>query len=181
MNLSEISTPNGTEEKQVMGPDPHGQDRATAVSHSASYGERIALVGAAIGGKRSPPKTKPSANRAPNSGISLTDTQASIIKGMLAARDADGVRVYRQSDIAAYFCCNPGRISDIMRGRIFRHVRAATDGLPPPGPYIVVNRLSHDAAVLAKNTLDKVVEEIEQVLRRARRVLDEQTTIREAL
>lgn len=68
--------------------------------------------------------------RASPSGISLTDHDASLIKGMLQRGD-------RKHDIAAYFGVNPGRIADISKGRKFLDVAAASEpDLPPPGPYL---------------------------------------------
>ncbi len=67
--------------------------------------------------------------RTPCSGNSLTDEDAATIKGMLERGD-------RQHDIAAWFGVNGGRIAEISSGAKFNKVHsAATDGLPPPGPY----------------------------------------------
>ena len=52
---------------------------------------------------------------------------AALIKGMLKRGD-------RQSDIAACFLINGGRISEINTGQRFPDVPAATE-LPPHGPY----------------------------------------------
>jgi hypothetical protein len=61
----------------------------------------------------------------------LTVADAAIVKAMLARGD-------RQSDIAAYFKVNGGRISEINTGKAFEHVPpAANDNLPPSGPYAV--------------------------------------------
>ncbi len=62
-------------------------------------------------------------------GIRLSRTDAAIVKGMLARGD-------RQSDIAAYFKVNGGRISEVNTGRMFAGVTPATPTeLPLPGPY----------------------------------------------
>lgn len=62
----------------------------------------------------------------------LTPTDAAVIKGMLARGD-------RQSDIAAYFSVNAGRISEInTRYQFADVVPAAADALPPRGPYSIV-------------------------------------------
>jgi hypothetical protein len=62
-------------------------------------------------------------------GIRLSRKDAAIVKGMLGRGD-------RQSDIAAYFKVNGGRISEINTGRMFAGVApAAPIELPPPGPY----------------------------------------------
>lgn len=69
-------------------------------------------------------------HRAANSGISLTDEDAAIAKGMLHRGD-------RQHDIAAWFGVNGGRIAEISTGAKFSHVQpAAENELPPPGPYL---------------------------------------------
>ena len=77
-------------------------------------------------------------HRAPSSGLFLTEDDAAIVRGMLARGD-------RQHDIAAWFGANGGRIGEIALGQKFRHVEpAATQLLPPPGPYLS----GRDTAVL---------------------------------
>ena len=67
--------------------------------------------------------------RAPNSGISLTEQDAALVKAMLARGD-------RQHDIAAWFGVNGGRIAEIATRRKFRSVEPADrSNLPPKGPY----------------------------------------------
>ena len=79
--------------------------------------------------------------RANPSGISLTEEDAAIAKGMLARGD-------RQHDVAAWFGVNGGRIADIATGTKFSWVEAApSDELPPPGPYL--NGRAAHAAVTA--------------------------------
>jgi hypothetical protein len=69
--------------------------------------------------------------RATAAGIALHEGDARIAKGMLARGD-------RQSDIAAYFGVNGGRIAELATGETFRRVQAASaTELPPPGPYVV--------------------------------------------
>ena len=68
-------------------------------------------------------------NRAESSGISLTEVDAAVVKGMLARGD-------RQHDIAAWFGVNGGRIAEIATGRRFIWVKMTTEHLPPPGPYL---------------------------------------------
>ena len=64
------------------------------------------------------------------------------IKGMLARGDP-------QSDIAAYFGTNGGRISEINTGRKYADVRPMVpELLPPPGPYPAAR-----SALKAKETL----------------------------
>jgi hypothetical protein len=68
-------------------------------------------------------------NRARSSGITLTEDDARIAKGMLQRND-------RQHDIAAWFGVNGGRIAEIATGRAFNWVEPAPHTkLPPPGPY----------------------------------------------
>jgi hypothetical protein len=68
-------------------------------------------------------------SRAERSGISLTEEDAAIVKGMLARGD-------RQHDIAAWFGVNGGRIAEISSQDKFRYVQAKHDNLPPTGPYV---------------------------------------------
>lgn len=89
-------------------------------------------------------------SRAKPSGISLTEADTAIIKGMLARGD-------RQHDIAAYFGVNGGRIGEIASGQKFRHVNAApTALLPAPGPYLSGREAAQlqDALAKAKSALD---------------------------
>jgi hypothetical protein len=58
----------------------------------------------------------------------LDAKMAALIKGMLARGD-------KQSDIAACFGINGGRIAEINIGQRFAHVAAETGNLPPAGPY----------------------------------------------
>jgi hypothetical protein len=79
-------------------------------------------------------------SRAEASGISLTETEAMIAKGMLTRGD-------RQHDIAAWFGVNGGRVADIKTGKKFPNAPAATlDKLPPPGPYLT-GRDAHAAMI----------------------------------
>lgn len=67
--------------------------------------------------------------RASASGISMTASDAAVIKGMIARGD-------RQHDIAAWFGVNSGRIAEIATGAKFGSVECASaNSLPPPGPY----------------------------------------------
>jgi hypothetical protein len=62
----------------------------------------------------------------------LTETDAALVKGMLQRGD-------RQSDIAAWFKTNSGRISETNTGRRFRNVEPAPpQALPPAGPYKIL-------------------------------------------
>lgn len=60
----------------------------------------------------------------------LSAADAAIIKAMLVRGD-------RQSDIAAYFKVNGGRISEINTGKRFTNVPPANDNVPLAGPYTV--------------------------------------------
>ena len=75
-------------------------------------------------------------SRATSSSLRLTAADASVVKGMLLRGD-------RQSDIAAYFGVNSGRIAEISTGQTFPWVPAARAAhLPRPGPYIVRDLLA---------------------------------------
>lgn len=68
--------------------------------------------------------------RAEPSGISLTEADASLVKGMLARGD-------RQHDIASWFGVNPGRVNGVASGSHFPNVPVAPEAeLPPIGPYL---------------------------------------------
>jgi hypothetical protein len=93
--------------------------------------------------------------RAEPSGITLTATDAAIIKGMLLRGD-------RQHDIAAWFGVNGGRIAEIATGYRFREIEPAIgDQLPPIGPYPMGRRAvaAVEALAAAKKALG-VAEEI---------------------
>lgn len=68
--------------------------------------------------------------RAGPSGLSVSERDASLIKGMIDRGD-------RHHDIAAFFGFNQGRIAEINDGTRFPNVAAASsDALPPKGPYL---------------------------------------------
>ena len=67
--------------------------------------------------------------RAINSGISLNEKDAGIVKGMLERGD-------RQHDIASWFGVNGGRIAEISVGKKFSYISADRHDLPPRGPYL---------------------------------------------
>ena len=97
-------------------------------------------------------------HRAPSSGITLTEKDAAIVKGMLARGD-------RQHDIAAWFGVNGGRIGEIASGSKFRNVSPANfDTLPPPGPY-----LSGREGAVALNALIQARQAIDAALTLLRR------------
>jgi hypothetical protein len=78
-------------------------------------------------------------SRASTSGISLSKSDAAIIKGMLYRGD-------RQHDIAAWFGVNGGRIAEISSRRKFSDVLMQLERLPPPGPYLT-GKQSHEVKV----------------------------------
>lgn len=69
--------------------------------------------------------------RAPSSGVSLSEADAAVAKGMLARGD-------RQHDIAAWFGVNGGRIAELANAKQFWWVQPAPvdNQLPPSGPYL---------------------------------------------
>jgi len=88
-------------------------------------GKRVSSVSLAIF-----PKGVSIMSRAEPSGISLSEAEAAIVKGMLARGD-------RQHNIAAWFGVNSGRIANVANGSKFPSVHAVpADKLPPPGPYL---------------------------------------------
>lgn len=83
--------------------------------------------------------------RAFNSGIRLSEKDASIVKGMLHRGD-------RQHDIASWFGVNGGRIAEISVRRKFANVLMTRDTLPPEGPYLTGKELFHAKnRILAQN------------------------------
>lgn len=86
--------------------------------------------------------------------MALSASEVAIVKGMLARGD-------RQSDIAAYFGINSGRISEINTRQRSGHITAAPlSELPPPGPYLISGR----AAIRAKETLKALRDLIDETL-----------------
>ncbi len=68
--------------------------------------------------------------RAEPSGLSLAESDAALILGMILRGD-------RKHDIAAFFGVNPGRIADVKDGRLHPGVAPADpEELPPKGPYL---------------------------------------------
>lgn len=67
----------------------------------------------------------------------------------------------RQSDIAAFFSENGGRIAEINTGQKWKEVVAArAETLPPPGPYLMGPR----SAIKARQTLEAMRDLIVDVL-----------------
>ena len=99
-------------------------------------------------------------SRAEISGISLTENDAAIVKGMLARGD-------RQHDIAAWFGVNGGRIAEINTGDRFGNIPAQTKDLPPSGPYIsgrASEKAKSDLKVIRKQT-QNLLDKIDTILR----------------
>lgn len=121
--------------------------------------------------------------RAPASGSRLNYREIQLVKGMLLRGD-------RQHDIAAYFGVNGGRVGEVATGDCqYPSAPAANENdLPPPGPYLtkfalqsVIDTLNEAieaidlaeaeeeiedvkaALVLAKDTLQKKIDELEAV------------------
>ncbi len=98
--------------------------------------------------------------RAQPSGHRLTDTDASLVKGMVNRGD-------RHHDIAAWFGVNQGRIAEVISGDLFpTSIEAPLDELPPPGPYSS-GRAAHKAVAAlndAKTTLQRALEDIQEAL-----------------
>lgn len=80
--------------------------------------------------------------------------EIAVVKGMIARGD-------RQSDIAAYFGVNGGRISEINTEKYGADIKAALqDQLPPPGPYFASGR----STIRATETLTALRDLIDQTL-----------------
>ena len=95
--------------------------------------------------------------RAEASGISLTETDATFVKGMLARGD-------RQHDIAAWFGVNGGRVAEIASGAKFWWVDPADEALlPPAGPYPC--GLEAHAAMEALEAAKRAVAEAGEIVR----------------
>ena len=83
----------------------------------------------------------------------LIKEDVALIKGMLKRGD-------KQSDIAAWFGTNGGRISEINTEQKWKEVKAAPEkDLPPPGPY-----MAHRSAYKAKQTLTALRDLVDQTL-----------------
>jgi hypothetical protein len=70
------------------------------------------------------------ATRASRSGLTITERDAALIRGMINRGD-------RHHDIAAFFGLNQGRIAEVKCGERFPDVPpASAEELPPKGPYL---------------------------------------------
>ena len=100
--------------------------------------------------------------RARNSGITLTEDDIALAKGMLDRGD-------RQHDIAAFFGVNGGRIAEIATGQKHTLVEPAPEAdLPPPGPYPTGRERLE--AVAALQAARYVLERAEQIVARNERL-----------
>jgi hypothetical protein len=89
--------------------------------------------------------------------MNATASDAALIRGMLARGD-------KQSDIAAFFGINGGRISEINTGK--RHpkaVAAPADELPPPGPYLIgrTSSKAREALFALRDLINETLTEID--------------------
>lgn len=85
---------------------------------------------------------------------SLDRADVAVVKGMLKRGD-------RQSDIAAFFGVNGGRIAEINKGHKWHEVSAAElHQLPPAGPY-----LAGRSALKARDTLIALRSLVDDALR----------------
>lgn len=86
--------------------------------------------------------------------MAFNNYEISLVKGMIVRGD-------RQSDIAAYFGVNGGRISEVNTQKIGAEVVAAVQtDLPPPGPYFASGR----ATLRATETLEALRDLIDGAL-----------------
>jgi len=96
----------------------------------------------------------------------LDDEIAALIKGMLRRGD-------KQSDIAACFLVNGGRISEINTGQRFAGIEPASEGeLPPCAPYPSPYELwkANRETWRARVALEKALDDIQEALVAVRRV-----------
>lgn len=98
-------------------------------------------------------------SRAEESGMILTEEDASVVKGMLLRGD-------RQHDIAAWFGVNGGRIAEISTGKKFFNVAAQDKKLPPVGPYLSgrQSEKTRRELLLIRKKAEELVAAIDQIL-----------------
>ena len=97
----------------------------------------------------------------------LTAEKAALIKGMLSRGD-------RQSDIAAYFQINQGRIYEVKFGLKFASVPPSPwELLPPPGPYVVVSKIVYERAKLSEDVLNEITGSLSEAVAKIRARLTE--------
>ena len=97
--------------------------------------------------------------RADQSGVALTEDDASIVKGMLMRGD-------RQHDIAAWFGVNGGRIAEISTGKKYINILAKEKDLPPPGPYSSGRELANAKAELLdiRKKAEEIITKVDHAL-----------------
>jgi hypothetical protein len=91
-----------------------------------------------------------------NRGLDPADVPA--IKGMLQRGDV-------QSDIAAYFGVNAGRVAEINTQQKFPEVEPLPASLPPPpGPYLAARSAvrAKEALIAARVLIDATLQQIER-------------------
>ncbi len=97
-------------------------------------------------------------NQLNNSSVPALDrADVAVVKGMLKRGD-------RQSDIAAFFGVNGGRIAEINKGHKWYEVTAAEPyQLPPPGPYLAGRSALHarDTLIALRGLIDDALKSID--------------------
>lgn len=87
----------------------------------------------------------------------LTDDDVALVKGMIRRGDI-------KHAIAQYFGVNPGRVYDAVRLPKYAAIEPAdVSRLPPPGPYVVVNRVEYRQAILAQETVNELLRSFDQI------------------
>ncbi len=87
----------------------------------------------------------------------LTREDVALVKGMLARGD-------RQSDIAAFFGVNGGRIAEINTGQKWSDVDASSvEKLPPAGPYLAGRSAlkARDSLLALRDLIDGALRDID--------------------
>ncbi len=98
--------------------------------------------------------------KAKSSGVRLSASDASMVKGMLKRGD-------RHHDIAAWFGVNQGRIAEVSKGSLHGGVKTApANMLPPVGPYSSGQSAHAAMAALmeSRKTLEAAIKKIDDVL-----------------
>ena len=98
-------------------------------------------------------------HKADQSGVVLTEDDASIVKGTLMCGD-------RQHDIAAWFGVNGGRIAEISTGKKYINVLAKEKDLPPLGPYFSGRDLANAKAELLdiRKKAEEIITKVDHAL-----------------
>lgn len=94
--------------------------------------------------------------------MAFSNAEIAIVKGMIARGD-------KQSDIAAYFGVNGGRISEVNTGKHGPEIASAAQAdLPAPGPYFASGR----STIRATETLTALRDLIDQTLDEMKKYAD---------